>query len=94
MEQEIINWAVGAIGALLGIYIKSLDAAIKTLQTDEKELITRLGGIEVLVAGSYVRKDEMGNQFELLFRKLDCISEKLDRKVDKDECQIKHNGKS
>lgn len=46
----------------------------------------RVGSIEVLVAGTYVKRDELRE----LMRKLEQIDAKLDRKVNKDECGVKH----
>ena len=46
----------------------------------------RVGSIEVLVAGTYVKRDELRE----LMRKLEQIDAKLDRKANKDECGVRH----
>ena len=86
MEQTIINWIIGLGGTVIGIFIKSMLDSIKDLQKSDKEMSERVGSIEVLVAGTYVRRDELRE----LMRKLEQIDAKLDRKANKDECGTRH----
>lgn len=86
MDQTIINWIIGLGGTVIGIFIKSMLDSIKDLQKSDKEMADRIGSIEVLVAGTYVKRDELRE----LMRKLEQIDAKLDRKANKDEYGVRH----
>ncbi len=86
MDQAIINWIIGLGGTVIGIFIKSMLDSIKDLQRSDKEMSERVGSIEVLVAGTYVKRDELRE----LMRKLEQIDAKLDRKANKDEYGVRH----
>lgn len=86
MDQAIINWIIGLGGTVIGIFIKSMLDSIKDLQKSDKEMSERVGSIEVLVAGTYVKRDELRE----LVRKLEQIDAKLDRKANKNECDVRH----
>ncbi len=83
MDQTIINWLLAGFGALIGFLLNAVWQAVKDLQTADKVLAEKVGSIEVLVAGAYVKKDEFAHTIEALFAKLDKIKDKLDKKVDK-----------
>lgn len=83
MDQTIINWLLAGFGALIGFLLKAMWQAVKDLQTADKVLADKVGSIEVLVAGAYVKKDDFAHTIEALFKKLDKIEDKLDKKVDK-----------
>ena len=86
LDQAIINWIIGLGGTVIGIFIKSMLDSIKDLQKSDKEMSERVGSIEVLVAGTYVKRDELRE----LMRKLEQIDAKLDRKANKDEFGVRH----
>lgn len=83
MSQDIINWLLGGFGALLGYILKVVWDGLKDLQTADKNLADKVASIEVLVAGDYVKKDELNMAVSALFTKLDRIEDKLDKKMDK-----------
>lgn len=83
MDQTIINWLLAGFGALIGFLLNAVWQAVKDLQTADKVLAEKVGGIEVLVAGAYVKKDEFTQSINALFAKLDKIEDKLDKKADK-----------
>ena len=83
MEQTIINWLLAGFSTLIGFLLNAVWQAVKDLQTADKVLTEKVGRIEVLVAGAYVRKDELMTQMNALFAKLDKIEDKLDKKEDK-----------
>ena len=56
---------------------------IQSLQKSDSELATKVQGIELLVAGSYVKRDDLDKLTTALFAKLDKIDAKLDAKADK-----------
>lgn len=82
-SQSIINWAFTALGALISFILKVIWDAVKDLQTSDKELADKVQHIEVLVAGQYVKRDDMDKLGTAIFTKLDRIEAKLDGKVDK-----------
>ena len=83
MNQELFNWLLGGLGTVLGFLLNSIWQAVKDLQRADKELSDKVAAIDVLVAGDYVRKDEMSQTINVLFAKLDRIEDKIERKVDK-----------
>jgi len=83
MDQIVINWLLGALGAICGFLLNMVWQAVKDLQDADKALVEKVGAIEVLVAGAYVSRDEFLRTLDALFKKLDHIEEKFDRKVDK-----------
>jgi hypothetical protein len=84
MDQTLINWLLGGFGALIGFLLNAVWQAVKDLQTADKDLVAKVGSIEVLVAGAYVKKDEFSTSIAALFAKLDKIEDKIDRKADKE----------
>ena len=83
MDQTILNWILGGIGGLLGFLLNTVWQAVKDLQKADGDLTKKLGEIEVLVAGAYVKKDDIDKLSNAIFAKLDRIEDKLDGKVDK-----------
>ncbi len=72
-EQMIFNIAFGLFMLLLGYLLNNLKDTMKSLQHSDEVLATKVQAIELLVAGSYVRKDEMASHMNALFAKLDKI---------------------
>ena len=68
---------------MLGFLLHSVWEAVKDLQKADAELTKRVSEIEVLVAGNYVTRQEFTNTVDALFRKLDKIEEKIDKKADR-----------
>ena len=83
MDQTLINWLLGGFGALIGFLLNAVWQAVKDLQSADKELTEKVAGIEILVAGDYVKKTELNDMQRALFSKLDRIEEKIDKKADK-----------
>lgn len=83
MDQTIINWLLGGFGALIGFLLNAVWQAVKDLQKADQTLVQKVGELEVLVAGDYVRKEELQDNIKALFVKLDKIEDKIDRKADK-----------
>lgn len=94
MDQTIINWLLVGFGGLISFVLKSLWEAVKDLQKADKQLIDKVSSIEVLVAGQYMLKtdfnqnigdlkNEFTNTMSAVFRKLDKIDDKIDKKADK-----------
>lgn len=81
--QVFFNIAITLIGFLGGWVLNSLKSSIEGLQKADSELTTKVQGVEVLVAGHYVRRDDFDKISAEIFHKLDKIYDKLDGKADK-----------
>jgi hypothetical protein len=81
--QTLFNVLVGLVAFLGGWVLNSLRASIESLQDADSALTTKVQSIEVLVAGSYVKRDDMDRLTAALFAKLDKIENKIDGKADK-----------
>jgi len=83
MDQSVFNWALGAINVLAGFILKAVWDSVKDLQKADSTLAERVGSIEVLVVGNYVKREDFSRISDAIFAKLDRIEDKLDAKVDK-----------
>lgn len=81
--QSLINTAFALIGALGGWVLNNLKSSIDDLRKADNDLADKLQHIEVLVAGTYVKRDDMDKMAQALFNKLDKIEAKIDKKADK-----------
>lgn len=81
--QTIINVAFTLIGALGGWVLNNLKSSIDELREADSMLADKVQKIEVLVAGTYVKRDDLDKLSNALFAKLDKIEEKIDNKQDK-----------
>lgn len=81
--QPIINLAIAIVGVLGGWVLNNISNSIRTLQEQDIHLAEKVQDIEVLVAGAYVKRDEMQEMTKAIFKKLDRIESKLDLKADK-----------
>lgn len=82
-SQTAFNIALSLVAFLGGWVLNSLRDSIKSLQKTDAELADKVQHIEVLVAGTYVKRDDLKELSVALFNKLDKIELKLDRKADK-----------
>lgn len=82
-DQSFINTIVALFGALFGWVLKVIWDAVKDLQEADEEVIRKVNDLQVVMAGDYVKRDELRSEFKALFAKLDRIENKLDQKVDK-----------
>jgi hypothetical protein len=71
------------VGALLGVVSASIRRDMEKQDTLIESITIKVQGIELLVAGNYVQKTDLEKITNALFKKLDIISEKLDKKADK-----------
>lgn len=81
--QTAFNIAVALVAFLGGWVLNSLRDSMKSLQKSDNDLADKVQKIEVLVAGQYVKRDDMDKLSLALFAKLDKIEAKLDGKADK-----------
>ena len=81
--QTLFNLLVGLVAFFGGWVLNSLRDSIAKLHQSDESLTTKLQAVELLVAGSYVKRDDLDKLSLALFVKLDKIENKLDHKVDK-----------
>lgn len=83
MDQTIVNWLAAFAGAVLSFLLSKLWEAVKDLQAADKALADKVAAIEILVAGKYVTRDELGHAIDKVSQQLDRIEHKLEAKQDK-----------
>jgi hypothetical protein len=81
--QTLINIAIALAGAMGGWILNNLKSSIDDLRKADMMLTDKVQHIELLVAGTYVKRDDMDKLGSAIFTKLDRIEAKLDGKVDK-----------
>ena len=81
--QSLINILFTIAGAMGGWILNNLKASIEALQKADANIADKVQHIEVLVAGTYVKRDDLDKLSSALFHKLDKIESKLDNKQDK-----------
>jgi len=81
--QTMLNWAFGLTTFFGGIWVRGIADSLKELKSVDNDLATKVQGIELLVAGQYVKRDELAALGNAIFVKLDKIEAKLDHKADK-----------
>ena len=82
-DQTVFNISIAVSGFLGGWWLKVLWDAVRELQLADKNLTDKLATIEILVAGTYAKREELDKMANAIFMKLDRIEGKLDKKVDK-----------
>ena len=82
-NQALFNLVLGVAMLLAGFLLNALWVAVKDLQASDKALVDRVSQIDVLVAGNYVRRDDLERVAAEIFRKLERIENSLYHKVDK-----------
>lgn len=82
-EQQFFNIAFAIIGALGGWWMRVMWQSLKELEQQDSKLADKVGNIEVLVAGQYVKRDDMNRDIAIIFAKLDRIEDKMNKKADK-----------
>lgn len=85
--QTLINAAFTLVGVLGGWMLNRLWSSVDHLQTQDQTLAEKVQRIEVLVAGTYVKRDDLDKSLDglgtAIFTRLDRIESKLERKVDR-----------
>ena len=82
-SQTLFNIIVSLCAMLGGWMLKSVQTSIDNLHKSDTDLANKIQSIEVLVAGNYVKRDDLERSITAIFIKLDRIETKLDGKVDK-----------
>ena len=82
-SQTAFNIAIALIGALGGWVLNNLKSSIDALHIADQSLSEKVQAIEILVAGTYVKRDDLEKLSTALLTKLDRIEIKIDGKADK-----------
>ena len=83
MSQTMINAIIGGFAAAVAFILRVIWEGLRELQKADVDLTSKISEIQLLVAGNYVKKDELDGVINALFTKLDKIEDKLDKKVDR-----------
>lgn len=81
--QTVLNATFAVAGFLGGWVLNNLKSSIDELRRADADLADKVQHIEVLVAGTYVKRDDLDKMMTALFEKIDKIYEKLEQKADK-----------
>ena len=82
-NQLLFNVIIGALYLVAGWLMKVMWDSLRDLRIANTILAEKVGTVEVLVAGSYAKRDELDKMAATIFLKLDRIEAKLDTKADK-----------
>lgn len=86
--QMVINSLIMLVAFFGGWFVRVLWSKLGDLEREHKGTNQRLNGVEILVAGQYIRRDEFETKINALFNKLDKIEDKID------SCRVeKHDSK-
>lgn len=82
-SQFLLNIAFAFAGVASGWVMKLFYDRLHDLEIRDNAIADKVQAIELLVAGEYVKKDQLERMEEALFKKLDKIEDLLNKKVDK-----------
>lgn len=82
-SQTLINALIGGFSAAVAFILRVIWEGLRELQKADLELTSKVADVQLLVAGTCVKKDELDGVIKALFSKLDKIEDKLDKKVDR-----------
>lgn len=89
--QTVWSAVLTIVNLIVGGAVILLRDSLRELAASDKDLAIKVQGIELLVAGNYVRKDDFNRSMDKIFYKLDAIDEKLDTKMSRVDCPMLHN---
>jgi hypothetical protein len=75
--QILFDIVLGVAGFLGGFILKSIWHDLKELRNQDSALVNAVHNIETLVAGNYIKREEVETKIDALFRKLDKIENHL-----------------
>jgi len=81
--QTLINILFTVAGAMGGWILNNLKTSIESLQKADISLADKVQHIEVLVAGTYVKRDDLDKVTSVVHQRFDKIEEKLDKLAEK-----------
>jgi len=95
MDQGVINYLFMGFSAACGFILSVIWEGLRDLQKADLDIVAQFNQIKLLVAGEYVKKEDLERSTALqrdyfeknltaLFAKLDKIENKLDGKMDRE----------
>jgi len=81
--QTLFNAAIALISFGLGFIVNRLFQSLDALREQDNKLTAEITAIRIALPTNYVTKPDMEGFVNAIFKKLDVISNKLDKKVDK-----------
>jgi hypothetical protein len=84
MDQTLINYLMGGFGAAISFILRVIWEGLRELQKCDLEITSKINEIQLLVAGQYVKKEDLEKLSTALFNKLDRIELKVDGKMDRE----------
>lgn len=82
-SQTFFNVAIALIAFLGGWIMNNLKESMNNLRVADEHLTSKVQAIELLVAGQYVKRDDLKEALAPMATQLNRIEEKLDHKADK-----------
>jgi len=82
-EQTLINAGIAGLLAALSFILKVIWDGLRELQKADIEQLAQISNLRILMADSYIRKEDFERMTNALFNKLDKIEGKLDGKADR-----------
>jgi hypothetical protein len=87
IDQNIINWLFAGLGAASAFILRVIWEGLRELQQADLLIHAKLNEMQLLVAGHYVRREDLKESLREmsipLLAKLDKIEAKLDTKADR-----------
>jgi uncharacterized coiled-coil DUF342 family protein len=83
LDQTIVNWGLGLLGALIGLIVRAMWDAIKDLRKDNAALSKNISDVSDKIGREYVRRDDYRDDINEMKGMLMRIFDKLDEKQDK-----------
>lgn len=74
--QELFNVVFSVAGVLMGWCLKVIWSTMSELRDSDKEMMEKMSRIEVLVAGSYVKREDYQKTMERLFERIDALTKR------------------
>ena len=84
MDQTLINYLMAGFGAAISFILRVIWEGLRELQKCDLEITSKINEIQLLVAGQYVKKEDLEKLSTALFNKLDRIELKVDGKMDRE----------
>lgn len=81
--QTLINILFACAGAMGGWILNNLKSSIEALQKADSTLADKVQHIEVLVAGTYVKRDDLDKVTSVVHLRFDKLEEKIDKLSEK-----------
>ena len=84
MDQTLINYMMAGFGAAVSFILRVIWEGLRELQKCDLEITGKINEVQLLVAGQYVKKEDLEKLSTALFNKLDRIELKVDGKMDRE----------